>query len=165
MFNIDYSAVFSHFPPELVTVLVAMIPIAELRVALPLALSTYHLPLISAFLYSFIGNMLPVFFILWFLGPVSDFLSKHSAFCRRFFAWLFARTRRRFEKSSKRYGVMIALIIFVAIPLPVTGAWTGSAAAFLFGVPYKKAVLAIALGVMIAGLIVSSVYFGTTSLI
>ena len=165
MLNVDYAGIFSNFSPEFVTVLVAMIPIAELRVSLPLALGTYDFSLFSAFFYSFIGNMIPVFFILWFLEPVSNFLIKHSRFFRKFFDWLFERTRRRFKKSSKRYGVLIALMLFVAIPLPVTGAWTGSVAAFLFGVSYRKAILAIALGVIVAGIIVSSVYFGTISLI
>lgn len=165
MFNIDYAAFFRGFPPELVTIFVAMIPIAELRVSLPLALGVYKLPLFSAFLYSFIGNIIPVFFILWFFGPVSRFLIRHSSFFRKFFNWLFERTRRKYRKNSERYGVLIALILFVAIPLPVTGAWTGSLAAFLFGVPYKKAILTIVLGVLIAGMIVSAVYLGTISLI
>jgi len=165
MFNLDWSVLFRGFPPEISTILVAMLPIAELRVALPLAIGTYKLSLFSAFLWSFIGNMIPVFFILWFLEPVSEFLMRNSSFWRRFFKWLFERTRRRFKENSQRYGVIIALILFVAIPLPITGAWTGAVAAFLFGVPYRKAVLSIAVGVLIAGIIVSALYFGTTRII
>ncbi|TFG35176.1 MAG: ligand-binding protein SH3 [Parcubacteria group bacterium] len=164
MFNVDYAAIFNAFPDELVILLVSMIPIAELRVALPLALGTYHMPLTSALFWSFVGNMIPVFFILWFLAPVSEFLMKRSKAFERFFNWLFDRTRRKFEKNSQKFGVMIALMLFVAIPLPVTGAWTGSAAAFLFGVPFRKAIISISLGVIIAAVIVSCLYYGTVSI-
>ncbi|MDZ7798098.1 MAG: small multi-drug export protein [Patescibacteria group bacterium] len=164
MFSIEWASLFSSLPGEISTLLVAMIPIAELRVALPMALGPYKLPLFEAFIWSFIGNMIPVFFILWFLEPVSRFLMKKSRFFNKFFNWLFDRTRRKFTKNTERYGVVIALILFVAIPLPVTGAWTGSVAAFLFAVSYKKAILSIALGVLIASFVVGSLYFGAISL-
>lgn len=164
MFNIDYAALFSNFPPELATLLVAMIPIAELRVSLPLALGVYQLPLWSAFWWSLVGNLLPIFLVLWLLEPVSVFLRKKSKFFNRFFNWLFTRTRRKFESQAKKYGLLIALAIFVGIPLPITGAWTGAVAAFLFNIPFKKAILAIAAGVIMAGLIVASVSYGFLSL-
>jgi len=164
MFNIDYAALFHNFPPELATLLVAMLPIAELRVSLPLALGAYHLPLGSAAFYSFVGNILPVFFLLWLLEPVSNFFRRKSRLLDRFFTWLFSRTRRKFEGGAKKYGLLIALAIFVGIPLPMTGAWTGAVAAFLFNIPYKKALLSIAAGVVMAGLIVLAVYYGILSL-
>ncbi|MFH1367271.1 MAG: small multi-drug export protein [Patescibacteria group bacterium] len=160
MFNIDYAAHFQSFPPELATLLIAMIPIGELRAALPIALGVYHLPLWSAFLWSFVGNLLPIFLVLWLLEPISKFLMRKSKIMNRFFTWLFSRTRRKFEKSSQKYGLLAALVLFVGIPLPITGAWTGSIAAFLFNIPYKKALLCLALGVALAGMIVSLVYYG-----
>ncbi|MFA5070327.1 MAG: small multi-drug export protein [Patescibacteria group bacterium] len=164
MFNIDYAALFNNFPPELATLLIAMIPIAELRVALPIALGSFHLPLWSAFLWSFIGNLLPILFILWWLEPVSNFLMRKSKFFNRFFTWLFSRTRKKFESSAKRYGLLIALAVFVGIPLPLTGAWTGAIAAFLFNIPFKKALPSIAAGVIMAGIIVSLIYYGVLGL-
>lgn len=141
------------------TLLIAMIPIGELRVALPLALTKYNIYLPLAFLISVIGNMLPVIFIVYFLEPIHLFLSKHSRFFRWFFNWLFHYTRKR---HSKKFEVLeeVALVTFVAIPLPMTGAWSGALAAFVFGIPPKKSLPLITLGVIIAGIIVSLLTLG-----
>lgn len=147
---------FSGMNSYLATLLLAMIPLAELRGAIPIANQVFHMPLWQAFLISVVGNMIPIPFILLFLGPASDWLMKHSRFCERFFNWLFARTRKRLEKKYEVYAE-VALAIFVAIPLPLTGAWTGAAAAFVFGIPFKKALFWIFLGVLSAGLAVTAV--------
>ncbi|MFH1186892.1 MAG: small multi-drug export protein [Candidatus Levyibacteriota bacterium] len=137
----------------------AMLPISELRGALPLALLHYKLPLITAFLISVIGNMIPVIFIAYLLGPVQKFLSAHSRLFHWFFQKLFTRTR---SKHSKKFEAMeeIALVSFVAIPLPITGGWSGALAAFVFGIPPKKSIPLIFLGVLIAGVIVSVLTLG-----
>lgn len=141
------------------TLVVAMMPIGELRIALPLALTQYHMSLPLAFLASFIGNMIPIFFIVFLLDPVSKFLSRHSRFFKWFFERLFEKTRK---KHSKKFESVqeIALVSFVAIPLPMTGAWSGALAAFVFGIPPKKSLPLIALGVFIAGVIVSILTVG-----
>ncbi len=141
-----------------------MIPIAELRVAIPVTIAGFDLPIWSAYLWSVVGNIIPAVFLLLFLEPVAEWLSKHSRAFEKFFTWLFRRTRERFTTQSARYGVFIALLLFVAIPLPITGAWTGSAAAFLFGVRFRRALLAIGLGVLIAGVVVTLTTVGITSL-
>ncbi len=145
------------------TLLIAMVPIGELRVALPLALTTFNLNLILAFLISVIGNMLPVVVIVFLLDPVSIFLSKHSKFFKWFFEWLFEHTRK---KHSKKFETLeeVALVTFVAIPLPMTGAWSGALAAFVFGIPPKKSLPLIFLGVLIAGVIVSILTLGLKAL-
>mgnify|MGYP001577643046 CR=1 FL=1 len=143
--------------------LVAATPIFELRGAIPLALGVYKLPLWSAYLFSVAGNIIPVFFILWLLEAVSNFLGKHFYFFNRFFAWLFDRTRDHHKHKFERWE-SLALVILVAIPLPLTGAWTGALAAFVFGIPPKKAFLLITAGVMIAGLIVSLATLGVINL-
>jgi len=140
--------------PELQTFLLAMTPLGELRLSLPLALTLYRLDLVTAFLISVIGNLVPVILILLFLGPVSKILAANSKLFERFFSWLFKRTREKHDFRIKKYGYP-ALALFVAIPLPVTGAWTGSLIAFLFDIPFKKAFPLIALGVIIAGGIVT----------
>lgn len=142
--------------PEIQTFLLAMTPIGELRASIPIALTLYQLNWGTAYLISVIGNLVPVVFLLIFLGPVSDWLSKKFPPFRRFFSWLFERTRRKYNSHMEKYGYP-ALIFFVAIPLPITGGWTGSLIAFLFGVSFKKAFFSIFLGVLIAGLIVSFV--------
>lgn len=160
MFHIDWASIFHSVPPELGTLLIGMIPIAELRGAIPVALVNFELPIWSAFLWALVGNMIPVLILLKYLEPAAGWLSKHSRFFERFFSWLFARTRRKFSNSAQKYGLFVALMLFVAVPLPVTGAWTGSVAAFLFGMPMRRALLAILLGVLIAGVIVTLATLG-----
>lgn len=160
MFDINYGEIFGNFPKEAATALIAMIPIAELRVALPVALLVYKMPLLSAMFWSVLGNMLPIFFITYLLKPVADFLVKHWGPAKRFFDWWFSRVRRKFEGGSLKYGINLALVIFVAIPLPLTGAWSGAVAAFLFGIPPRRALILITFGVIIAGIIVGSLTSG-----
>ena len=106
----------------------------------------YALPL------AIVGNLIPVPLILLFLNVVTRWLSKIDII-HRALDWLFERTRRR-GRIIERYE-RIGLTLFVAIPLPVTGAWTGSLAAVLFGLKFKHAFLAICAGVLIAGAIVT----------
>jgi len=82
---------------------------------------------------------------------------------RDFFDWLFDRTRRKLTGRVEKYGYW-ALTLFVAVPLPVTGAWTGALAAFVFGLPKKKALLAIFVGVCISATIVTLVTVGSSAL-
>jgi uncharacterized membrane protein len=140
--------------PELAVFLTSMLPIIELRGALPLAINVFNINWPKAFLIAYIGNMIPVPFILWLLAPTVRLLSKLKIF-DRFFTWLFDRTRKKSNKMIERYEE-IGLTAFVAIPLPGTGAWTGALIAFLFGLDFKKSLLVIAIGVFIAGVIVSS---------
>jgi len=140
------------FPEELVVLIIAALPIFELRGALPVAINVFHIPWYYAFLLAITGNLLPVPFILLFLDAVSRLLSKVGLFSRML-NWLFERTRRR-GRILERYE-RIGLTLFVAIPLPVTGAWTGSLAAVLFGLRFKHAFLSIFIGILIAGTIVT----------
>lgn len=135
------------------TFLLSMAPVGELRLALPMAITVFKLDWALAFFVSVIGNIVPVVLLLFFLEPVSSRLSKESAYCNRFFAWLFERTRKKSFSGLEKYG-SLALVTFVAVPLPFTGAWTGAIAAFLFGISFKKAFPLIASGVIIAGIIV-----------
>jgi uncharacterized membrane protein len=153
MFN--YINWFKGFPSELATMLIAMLPIAELRAALPVALTIYKLSFWSAFFWSVFGNMLPIIFLLWWLRPVVLFLRKHSLWADKFFSWWFNRVRYKFEQGVLKYGINLALVIFVAIPFPMTGAWSGAVASFLFGIPPRRALILIGIGVIIAGIIVT----------
>jgi uncharacterized membrane protein len=150
-----------HLPRQLATVLIAMLPISELRGAIPFALGS-GLSWQQAYGWAVLGNFIPVVPLLLFLEPISAFLSKRSDVCRRFFDWLFARTRRR-GRVVERYEAL-GLILFVAIPLPVTGAWTGTVAAFLFGVRFKYALPAIIMGILLAGVVVTLASLGVITL-
>ncbi len=141
-----------------------MSPIFELRGSIPMALTVYHLPVWSAYLISVFGNIVPIVFILLLLKSVSDYLSRHSRFFNRFFTWLFERTRKKHAKTFE-YGRDLALMIFVAIPIPFTGAWMGALCAFVFGIPFRRAFLAIAGGVAIAGVIVTLTTLGVIKIL
>ena len=140
------------FSKELVVLAISALPVLELRGALPVAINLFHFPWYYALLLAVIGNLLPVPFILLFLNAFSRLLSK-IGFFDRILHWLFEHTRRR-GKIINRYE-RIGLTLFVAIPLPITGAWTGSLAAVLFGLKFKHAFLSIFAGVLIAGAIVT----------
>ena len=147
-------------PKEWLTVIIAALPVSELRGAIPVALMS-GIPPVKAYILSVIGNMLPVLPILIFLEPVSNRL-RHFKFCAKFFDWLFARAKKKGDLIQKYEA--IGLMLFVAIPLPITGAWTGCVAASLFKVKLRYAVPAVFAGVILAGLIVLSVcLFGKSS--
>ena len=154
--------IFINIPPQIGTLLLAMLPIGELRGSIPFALTVYKMGVWESYFWSVIGNMLPVAFLIVGLEKVSQFLIKRSPLAEKFFAWLFARTRKKFTGNFEKWGEF-ALVLFVAIPLPVTGAWTASMAAYLFGIPLKKAMFFIFLGVLIAGIVVTTLTLGATS--
>lgn len=138
---------------ELITVIVAALPVSELRGAIPLALLTFKIPLAKAFLLSVLGNLIPVIPLLLFLQPVSEKLRRLRLWSK-FFDYLFERTRRKASLVEKYETLGLAL--FVAVPLPITGAWTGCIAASLFKIRFRYAFLAISIGVLIAAIIVSA---------
>ena len=143
-----------HLPSELIVFLISMTPVSELRGAIPLALTLYHLPWWKAFLISVIGNILIILPVIIFLEKSSELLMQKSKVLNSFFNWLFERTRKKISKSYDKYR-NLALLIFVAVPLPMTGAWTGSVAAYLLGLSKKEALIYIGLGVVGAGIIVT----------
>jgi uncharacterized membrane protein len=146
-------------PYEIQLLLLAMAPISELRGAIPIGYAVFNLPFWEVFLISFFGNLVPVIFLLLCLEPIANFLSRHSRFFKKFFDWLFLRTRKKIQPWVEKYG-KLAIIFFVALPLPITGGWTGAIVAFLFGMPFIVAFPLISLGVLIAGGIVSSLTLG-----
>ncbi len=146
----------------LLVALMSAIPFFEARYAIPAAI-TLGMPPAEAFVLGFVGNILPVFALLVLLEPVSEWLRVRSAFFERFFTWLFARTRRHSERFEV-YGAL-ALIPFVAVPLPVTGAWTASAAAFVFGIRFRYALPTIAAGILIASAVTTLITIGVTGAI
>lgn len=139
--------------PNLAVLLTAMLPIVELRGAIPLGINFYNLDWYRVVILAIIGNMLPILPLLFILTKFTDLLSRIPIF-KKFFDWLFTRTRKK-SKIIEEYE-MIGLMIFVAIPLPATGAWTGTVAAFLLGLGYFQSFIAIFCGVLIAAIIVTT---------
>lgn len=137
---------------EIIVLIIAALPVVELRGALPVAINLFHMPWYWAFCLSVIGNLIPVPILLLFFESLAKFISKVDI-GKRLVDWVLEHTRRR-GKAIERYE-RIGLILFVAIPLPITGAWTGSIVAFLLGLKFYYSFLSILCGVIIAGAIVT----------
>ena len=142
--------------PEILTFFLSMLPISELRGGLPFALSQGLSPL-KAYLISVAGNILPVFPLLLLLRRLFTFFGRYKI-TEKTLNWTLARARKR-EDLVRRYGFG-GLILLVAIPLPVTGAWTGTLVSFLLSMKIRHSFLAICIGVGIAGIIVLGLSLG-----
>jgi uncharacterized membrane protein len=143
-------------PPPVVILLSAMLPVIEARYAIVLGWGL-HLPLAEVLPMALLGNLLTTIPLLLLIGPASAWASR-SPRGARIFAWVFARARRR-QDLIDRYGVF-GLTVFIAVPLPMTGAWTGAVMAFVFGVRFWPALLAVFLGVAASAALVSVGTYG-----
>ncbi|MCI8272562.1 MAG: small multi-drug export protein [Clostridia bacterium] len=138
----------------LLTGFVGILPIIELRGAIPVGVFTFHLSYIESFICSFIGNIIPVYFIVKYIRPLFDFFRRWKIFAV-IIDWASEKATKHIESNEKlQNAVSVGLFLFVAIPLPGTGAWVGSLIANFLNVPPKKAIPPIILGVLTAGIIV-----------
>lgn len=143
------------------TVLVSMIPVIELRGGIPFGVGV-GLPVWLAYLAAIIGNMLPVPFIVVYIRRIFQWMRRHLPRLNHLVT--------RLEQKAHLKGRMVTkykylgLAIFVAIPLPGTGAWTGALAAAFLDMPLRKALLSIFAGVLVAGVAISILTFGVASL-
>ncbi|MCK4784274.1 MAG: small multi-drug export protein [Desulfobacteraceae bacterium] len=140
------------FPKQAVVAFIAALPIFELRLAIPLAIFKFKLSVFEACFFSYLGNLLPVLPLLLFFKYFFHHLENIRGLSG-FFRWWFRSVKKRSE-IVRTWGFW-GLVIFTAIPLPITGAWTGTVAASLFNFKIKKAFLAISIGVCIAGFIIT----------
>lgn len=138
---------------------ISMLPLTELRGAIPIGIGLYHLDPVLVLVVAFLGNIIPVILILLLLDPITKWLRVRSKLLDKFFSWLFAHTYKKHSAKFERWG-SLALLFFVAIPLPVTGGWTGALLAYLFGIKLKHALPNILIGILIAGGIVTLVTLG-----
>jgi len=141
----------------------SMIPIIELRGAIPMGFA-FGMPMWLTYLLSVLGNMLPVPFILLFIKAFLGWAAKSKIkFFNKLAAWLNRRVEKRRDKIEKYsfWGVCL----FVAVPLPVTGAWTGSLVAAMIDMKFWKAFLSCLFGVMIAGVVMTVLSYGLLGLI
>jgi uncharacterized membrane protein len=134
---------------EIMVILIAAMPVLELRGAIPFGVSLGMHPL-HAMVLGILGSMLPVPFLLLFLKPVFREMRKHRLF-KKFVEWVTNRTMKK-ATNIKKYSAL-GLLIFVAVPLPTTGVWTGSIAAALLDMRFRTAFFAILAGNCIAALI------------
>ena len=142
------------FIKYLLTAMIGMVPIIELRGAIPVGVFTFHLNYIESFICSFIGNIIPVYFIVKFIIPLFDFFGRWKPF-RIIIDWASKKATKQIESNERLQNyVALGLFLFVAIPLPGTGAWVGSLIANFLDLPPKKAIPPIILGVLVAGFII-----------
>lgn len=143
---------------ELCVFFCSMLPVIELRGAIPMAFA-FGMPWWEAYLISVVGNMIPVPFILLLIRGIIGFMSSSRIkFLNKIAAWLIRKVEKNREKIEK-YSFW-GLCFFVAIPLPATGAWTGSLVAAMIDVKPWKAMLSAFLGVLIAGAVVTLITYG-----
>lgn len=136
--------------------LVSMIPIVELRAAIPIA-EGLGLDILLYYPIAIIGNMLPVPFIYLFARKVLEW-GKDKKVIGKFFTWCLDKGEKggnKLKESAGNTGIFFALLLFVGIPLPGTGAWTGTLAASFLKLDFKTSIFAVTLGVLLAGIIMS----------
>ena len=143
-------------PSQLIVFIVSMIPILELRGSI-LAAGFMDVAFLETYIVAVLGNLLPIPFILMFIKKILEWMKSTRAFSR--IANGIEKKALSKREQIDKYGYF-GLFLFVAIPLPGTGAWTGALLAVLLGMKNKKAFIPIALGVMAAGLVMSLLAFG-----
>ena len=132
----------------------SMVPMAELRVAVPMALGM-DLPVFPAYAVCILGNMLPVPLVYFFARKVLIW-GADKKYIGKFFSYFLEKGEKAGQKLSHaagRRGLVIALLLFVGIPIPGTGAWTGTLGASFLNMGFKSTVAAVSLGVVMAGII------------
>ena len=145
-------------PQYLLVFLISMVPLIELRGALPIALGM-GLPAVPAYIICIIGNMLPVPIIYFFArkvllwGAGKKYIGKFFTFCLE----KGDKAGKKLVETAGRGGLFVALMLFVGIPLPGTGAWTGALGASFLNMGFKSTVASVSLGVIIAGIIMGTV--------
>ena len=144
----------------LIVFLVSMVPIIELRGAIPYGVG-FGLPLWLTYIIAIVGNMLPVPLIYFFARKVLEW-GRDKPVIGKFFTFCLEKGHKGGQKLQQKAGrgLFWALMLFVAIPLPGTGAWTGTLAASLLDMDFKKSSLAVMLGVLIAGVIMGAASAG-----
>ena len=141
---------------ELTVILTSMTPVGELRASIPLGLLVYDLAWPLVLVLAIAGNVIPVPFIIIGLRTVGSRLERRDDFVGSLLRWRTERIERTWGERVRRYGFWGVMLI-VAIPLPLTGAWTGSLAVWALRVPLRTGFAAIAAGVFVAGTIVTAV--------
>ena len=140
----------------LIVFIISMVPMVELRLAIPVAIG-YGLPTIPSYILCIVGNMVPVPFIFFFARKILEWGSDKK-YIGNFFSFCLDKGHKGGEKLKEKAGkgLFLALLLFVGIPLPGTGAWTGTLAASILDMDFKKSVVAVMAGVFLAGVIMAA---------
>ncbi|MBQ8969694.1 MAG: small multi-drug export protein [Lachnospiraceae bacterium] len=144
---------------------ISMVPLIELRGAIPYAVG-FGLPLLPSYIICIIGNMIPVPFIFFFARKVLEW-GADKPVIGKFFTFCLEKGHKGGQKLQEKAGrgLFVALLLFVGIPLPGTGAWTGTLAASILDMDFKSSVTAVLLGVILAGIIMGIASMGVVGAI
>lgn len=153
------------FKKYLIIFLISMVPLIELRGAIPFS-QGFGLPIVQSYIICIIGNMLPVPIIYLFARKVLEW-GADKPVIGKFFTWCLEKGHKGGKKLQEKAGkgLFVALLLFVGIPVPGTGAWTGTLAASILDMDFKSTIVAVMLGVLLAGVIMMVVSFAGFSLI
>ena len=151
----------SFLTDEVIVFIVSMVPLIELRGSLPVAVLWFDLPPWSAFLLAYPASLIPAPFIILLIRRIFTWLEKITFF-KKIIDRVIHRTQEKHHEKIEKYGYL-GLFIIVAIPLPGTGVWSGSLVAALFQLKFKKALLMIVLGNLVAALAIMGIMLGITS--
>jgi len=143
-------------PPELVVMIISAMPILELRGGLPVAYGVYDFSFTKSYLLSVFGNVLPIIPLLLLFLPISNWLMRFRWY-ERMYTWLYERTMKK-SSNVEKFGA-IGLILFTAVPLPTTGAYSACLAAAFFAIRFWYAFISIVVGVLIAGIVIGALSF------
>lgn len=144
-------------PKELAIFIAAAVPVTEVRASVPLGILYFQLKPLTVIILSVLGSVLPVIPLLWFLNTLTEKLRRIKIF-DKFFDWLFHRTRTK-SRIIEEFE-LVGLTLFVAIPFPGTGVWTGCVAAYLLGLPWIPTFICAAVGTTIASTVMWLVSVG-----
>ena len=142
------------FPRELATLIMATLPITELRLAVPVAIHTWLLRPLDALGYALVGNLIPLVPLYFGLNWMREITQRFAPFMTRIIDRSVDRAERRVRDKYAKYGAL-ALFLFTALPLPLTGLWTATLAAVALKIPFQYAIMGIIPGVLTAGIIVT----------
>ena len=148
------------------TFFISMVPILELRFSIPWAIEKWGLDIIPTYIVAIIGNMVPVPFIFFFARRILEW-GKDKKVIGKFFTWCLKKGEKGGQKlqAKAKHGLYVALFLFVGIPIPGTGAWTGTLAASFLDMNFKKSVIAVICGVLLAGIIMLVGTYGVEGII
>lgn len=149
----------------IIVFLVSMVPLIELRGAIPYAVA-FNLPLFESYIIAILGNMLPVPIVFFFARKVLEW-GQDKKYIGKFFTFCIKKGEKGGKKLEQKtgLGLYFALMLFVGIPIPGTGAWTGTLAASILKMDFKKSVIAVMCGVILAGIIMGLLSFGVKGII
>jgi len=156
--------IVSKLPADVATGLLAILPVGELRLAIPVGIEVFGLRPLQAFFVSLIGNAVPALVLVFGLDWITRWANEHWAWAHKIIMMVYSRTERVTRGKYEKYG-LAALFILTAIPFPLTGVWSASVASVIFKINPKHALPAILGGMITAGIIVLALTIGTEGVV